>query len=797
MRNMKQNRGKYIQLLFLLAFGFAIGAHAQTNPKNLVFIDKSLSDADFLSDNIDRSSANVIYLDTENYEGILKMTEVIDEYQDIQSIHIVGHGKPAEIFIGNDSFYGDDIYANRTLFESWKTHISTGADLMLYGCSIASTPEGKEFVENLSALTGMDVAASTNLTGQESMGGDWNLEYTVGSVETPIAFTPAIVNYAFTLQGLDYADLRNYSEVDEGTAGDGVWTYPDGSGRTAYQSANTSQPVYLLSTETGVINKVFKGTIKVDVSQTDNDDIGFAFGFQSVTNTYIWSWDKGGVTMEYRTNGGHLLYHKTTAASFTTLPGTFLGEVDNISERWVDGVTYQVEILYTSNRIRIKVDGVEKFDVSATDAGVAQFPAGRFGFYNYSQGNVTFGNQQTAPGSDDPIPPTAQDDSYGMAPNTTLTVDRLEGILKNDYDANLDGFTIVKVSNVSHGTLNLNTSDGSFVYTPTTNYQGADEFTYKLVEDGTGEESAVRTVSFGVIDNNQAPTDIQLSNNEVSEGAPLNAVIGEFTTSDANNPQDEHDYVLTNSDGGNFILSGNKLLVNNSSLTAGSRTIQVTSSDLFGESFTKSFTISVLTNNIPTSANSTIYTSKNADYTFSISDFPFSDDDTEDTFGGIRIETTETAGDLEYNGSDVFTASIIDDITKLVFRSPVDAAGAPYSSFTFKVFDSKGGISSSTYTMSINVVDAVTWTGTTDTDWNKATNWNPAVVPTVYVDATIPASGVSNFPVVNSAATAIVKNLTNNSTTNSAITVQAGGKLTINGTYTTVNGAEIKVTGAQ
>ncbi|QIA07255.1 LamG domain-containing protein [Draconibacterium halophilum] len=91
----------------------------------------------------------------------------------------------------------------------------------------------------------------------------------------------------------------------------------------------------------------------------------------------------------------------------------------------------------------------------------------------------------------------------------------------------------------------------------------------------------------------------------------------------------------------------------------------------------------------------------------------------------------------------------------------------------------------------------VTWTGATDSDWNTASNWNPAVVPTANVDATIPASGVTNFPVVNSATTAAVKNLTNNSTTNNAITVQAGGKLTVNGVYTAVNGAKIKVTGAQ
>ncbi len=788
---------KEIATIFLiLSFGLMISVNSlgnTSNPNNLIFIDQSLSDVEYLIENIDLPSTEVIYIDPVKHEGIVKMTDEIKKYEDIQSIHIVGHGNPAELFIGNDSFYGDDIFANRTIFESWKNYVSSDADLMLYGCSIASTDEGKEFVENLSSLTGMDVEASTNLTGHVSLGGDWNLEYTAGTIETAIAFSVDVENYENTLQGLYYADLRNYEEVDEGTAGDGVWTYPDGTGRTAYQSANTSMPVYLLSTETSVINKVFKGTIKVDLNQTDNDDIGFAFGFQEVNNTYIWSWDKGGVAMATRTNGGHLLYHKTSTPSFTAVPGVLLGVVDGESERWQDGQTYQVEILYTSNRIRIKVDGVEKFDVSASDASITEFPAGRFGFYNYSQGNVTFGNQQTAPGSDEAMPPTAQDYSYGMSPNTTLTVDRFDGILKNDYDANLDGFTIELVSDVSHGSLTLDLSDGSFSYTPTADYQGADEFTYKLVEDGTLEESAVRTVTFGIIDANEAPTDIQLSNNEVSEGAPLNAVIGEFSTTDANNPQDEHDYVLTNSDGGNFILSGNKLLVNNSGLTQGTYGIEVSSTDLFGESITETFSISVLSNNIPTSANASIITSVNANYTFTVSDFPFTDADSEDNFGGIRIETTETAGDLEYNGSDVFNESIIDDITKLVFRSPSDASGTPYSTFTFKVFDSKGGISSAAYTMSVDIIQEVTWTGTTDSDWNTASNWSPAIVPTAYIDVIIPASGITNYPKVYSGTNAEVKNITINSTVNNSIVVESGGKLTVAGSCTAAAGAGIKM----
>ena len=692
----------YVNLLFP-SFIFA----DQGSPENLIFIDKSLSDYDKLAAWVDMPSSAIIFIDPVRYEGLSKVTSEIEKYEGVKSVHIVSHGVDATLMIGNTNLFGNDLLANQEIFQKWKTHISAGADLMLYGCSVAATEDGKTLADNLASVTGMDVAASTNLTGNAFQGGDWIFEYQTGNIETSLAFSTEIENYPYTLQGLNYADLRNYTTVDEGTTGDGVWSFPDGSGRTAYQSKNTSKPVYLLSDETGVINSVFKGTIEVDASQTDNDDIGFAFGFQSTTDTYIWSWDDNGIKYStIRPNGGHLLYHKTALASgFTTLPGTLLGVVDGTSERWSGGVTYQVEILYTENRIRVKVNGVEKFDVSATDAGLASFPAGRFGFYNYSQGNVTFGNVQSAPGSDTPVPPTAQDDSYGMEPNSTLTVDWLDGILKNDYDANLDNFSIVQVSDVSHGSLNLELSDGSFTYTPTTDYQGPDQFTYKLVEDDTGEESSVRTVSIGVISDNQSPTDIQLSNAEISEGAANNTVIGTFTTTDANNPNDVHDYALTDNGGGRFTVSSDELVVANTTLiTAGSYSITVRSTDLLGLSVEETFSITVISNNKPTSENSSVTMNEASSLVFQSSDFPFSDADG-DTFGGIRIEEVETAGDLEYDGSDVFSQTVVSDISLLVFKAPVQVSGTPYATFTFKVLDSRGGISDDSYTMSIQVND--------------------------------------------------------------------------------------------
>ena len=93
----------------------------------------------------------------------------------------------------------------------------------------------------------------------------------------------------------------------------------------------------------------------------------------------------------------------------------------------------------------------------------------------------------------------------------------------------------------------------------------------------------------------------------------------------------------------------------------------------------------------------------------------------------------------------------------------------------------------------LTVVNSVNWTGAIDTDWNNAGNWTPAVVPTATVDATIPATGVTNYPVVASGTFAQVKNLTHNGIVTKRITVASGGKLTVKGSYTAVGNAEIKL----
>lgn len=97
--------------------------------------------------------------------------------------------------------------------------------------------------------------------------------------------------------------------------------------------------------------------------------------------------------------------------------------------------------------------------------------------------------------------PTANDDTYSMNEDAQLTVGGL-GVRANDKDVDGDSLTVALVSDVSHGTLSLS-SNGTFTYTPDTNYSGTDSFTYE-VNDGT-VDSNTATVTITISAVNDAP----------------------------------------------------------------------------------------------------------------------------------------------------------------------------------------------------------------------------------------------------------------------------------------------------
>jgi hypothetical protein len=87
--------------------------------------------------------------------------------------------------------------------------------------------------------------------------------------------------------------------------------------------------------------------------------------------------------------------------------------------------------------------------------------------------------------------PVANNDSYSMAQGATLTIASANGVLSNDTGSNL---TAVLSSGPTNGTLNLS-SNGGFTYTPSTNFSGPINFSYRANNGLTNSGIAMATIT--------------------------------------------------------------------------------------------------------------------------------------------------------------------------------------------------------------------------------------------------------------------------------------------------------------
>jgi VCBS repeat-containing protein len=89
--------------------------------------------------------------------------------------------------------------------------------------------------------------------------------------------------------------------------------------------------------------------------------------------------------------------------------------------------------------------------------------------------------------------PVAVEDAYTTDEDTILTV-LAPGILENDSDADGDEMTIFPVDDVSFGTLDW-TLNGGFIYTPDSEFNGIDTFSYKLTDGEADSDTVVVTIT--------------------------------------------------------------------------------------------------------------------------------------------------------------------------------------------------------------------------------------------------------------------------------------------------------------
>lgn len=169
---------------------------SQNASREVVFLDTSVEDYQQLLDDLwvnddPRREIEVVLL-SNSRDGIDQISEALAGRSKIDSVHLVTHGTDRAVKLGSTWLTNESLAGYAGEIARWGNSLSAGADVLFYGCHLAGSESGLALLESVQLLTGADIAASTDDTGAAVLGGDWDLEYTLGAVETQIAFSESV-----------------------------------------------------------------------------------------------------------------------------------------------------------------------------------------------------------------------------------------------------------------------------------------------------------------------------------------------------------------------------------------------------------------------------------------------------------------------------------------------------------------------------------------------------------------------------------------------------------------------------
>lgn len=174
---------------------------------SLLVIDSTLDNYQELMAGV-KAGTEVVVLDPVQ-DAIAQITQILTGRTGIEILHIVSRGFSSGLQIGTTRLDQNTLIEYTDEIKSWQSALSTNADLVIYGSEVANDPwltrrptpfTPTPFLVQLAQLTGADIAASTDITGSLNLNGDWDLEYTFGTIESSIAFeAETLATYNSTL----------------------------------------------------------------------------------------------------------------------------------------------------------------------------------------------------------------------------------------------------------------------------------------------------------------------------------------------------------------------------------------------------------------------------------------------------------------------------------------------------------------------------------------------------------------------------------------------------------------------
>ena len=409
----------------------AANISAGSGTTEIAFIDGSLANINEILDAID-PAVEIVLLDPTS-DGVEQIAAALNGRDGIDAIHILTHGNQGELFLGNavldaESMQGE--YADELAVIG--AALTSEGDLLIYGCDFTGGEDGLQAAIILGGITGADIAASTDETGHADLGGDWDLETSIGLINVD------------SIQAVNW----------EGLLAPAVITAIDGTTTTATTLANNIAGAGVTITGVNFVGANTQGGLITGATGYANEWLGFDSGIVLSTGDVADTLGPnaaGNTTTNYGGAGDADLaaLAGNTSNDAAVLELNFTSTSNVLTLQFTFGSEEYNEYVYSNfnDAVGVWVNGVHS-SVTPTGAPVAIDAINQAANFNPASGNQ----------ANDPNPGNGVYDSS----NPSLYVDNSTGT----YDVEADGFTVtlsftatVIGDGVTNNTIKLGVSD--------------------------------------------------------------------------------------------------------------------------------------------------------------------------------------------------------------------------------------------------------------------------------------------------------------------------------------------------
>jgi len=206
--------------------------------------------------------------------GIERIGEVLAGRDSVSAVHLISHAREDAVQIGTDVLDLDSLIRHAKGISQWGNALTADADLLIYGCDVASQADGRSLMDALARLTGADVAASNDLTGAAALGGDWQLEVSTGAIETDVVLSTSFqgqYRYTWALIAEDgFGSAGSLVGTVGGSGWSGAWS---GDSAVQQEAGSLIDPGGALSTSGGSL-RMIPGVASQNVSREMASAVG-------------------------------------------------------------------------------------------------------------------------------------------------------------------------------------------------------------------------------------------------------------------------------------------------------------------------------------------------------------------------------------------------------------------------------------------------------------------------------------------------------------------------------------------